>query len=200
MAYTHQSRIFVVGAQLRSLAALDVVAVRHAVTVRQFPGRQDCLQQLRKTPCDLLIIDLATPAETLDMLTQARQLWPWQSSLVLVEKGQVSHAVSALKAGAADCLEKPICQDHLLSAIEQELRRTAALRAANVTLTQMELTIVHLILAGKTSKDIAHQLNRSKRTIDVHREKIYHKLGVSSPLGMVKWAISAGVVDWQGNR
>lgn len=42
---------------------------------------------------------------------------PWVSSLALIEHAGVRSAVRAIKAGACDCLKKPVQEEHLIRAM-----------------------------------------------------------------------------------
>ncbi|MEN6428926.1 MAG: response regulator transcription factor [Phycisphaerales bacterium] len=170
-----------------------MASAKYEAVICQFSGCRDCLQRLLDMPCDVLIVDWdEAGTEARDMIVQARHMWPWQSCIALVGKGAVEPAVVAMKAGASDCLEKSTDPGPLLLAIEQGLCRAAALFPSGTSLTRTQLAVLHLILAGRTSRDIAERLGRSKRTVDVHRRNIFHKLGLRSSLEVMKWAMSTG--------
>jgi len=61
-------------------------------------------------------------------------------------------------------------------------------------LTKREIQILQLILAGKTNKQIARALSRSRRTIEYHRNRLMHKLNVHNAAELVKRAIAIGIV------
>jgi two-component system response regulator FixJ len=69
----------------------------------------------------------------------------------------------------------------------------ASLPRTHRALTEMEIQIVQSILAGKTSQDIAANLCRSKRTIDVHRKNIMRKLQAGSLVDLVQRALAMGL-------
>ncbi|MEN6337116.1 MAG: response regulator transcription factor [Phycisphaerales bacterium] len=161
-----------------------------------FSQGQDCLEKLSAKPCDILIVDLeGSEGEGLDLLTQVRRMAPWVSTVAIVERAAVPAAVKAVKAGACECLEKPVSADRLGEAIEKQLVRVALLPRSHRALTQMEIQILQLILAGKTSQDIAAHLHRSKRTIDVHRKNIMRKLQAASLVDLIKRALGMGLID-----
>ena len=56
-------------------------------------------------------------------------------------------------------------------------------------LTSREIEIVKLICQEKSSSDIAHELFLSTGTVDTHRKNILNKLGVTSTVGLVKYAL-----------
>lgn len=173
---------------------LGRIAKQLGVLLRCFERPDDCLRYLSKCCCDLLVIDLEESAgEGLQVLRKARDVCPWPARLVLVAGHGTADAVEAMKAGATECLPKPVQEELLLSVIQRELNRMESSDVNSpAVLTPAELKILNMVLAGRTSKEMAGLLNRSKRTIDAHRSRIMHKLGASSLLDLAKWAVSRG--------
>lgn len=60
-------------------------------------------------------------------------------------------------------------------------------------LTPRELEILQLIIAGKTNKEIAHEVFISKKTVEFHLDHIYSKLGIRTRLMAGIWAIRQGL-------
>ena len=113
--------------------------------------------------------------------------------------GDVPMAVQAMKAGAADFIEKPIGRDELLASIERALeqsrdsaklsawRETAAMRLAGLTARQRQ--IMDLVLAGHPSKNIAADLGISQRTVENHRAAVMKKTGSHSIPALIRLAL-----------
>ena len=190
-------RIYFFGKEFQLPAVLEPALMPHRTSVLSFSRSQDFLQELSEKPCDLFIVDLeGCEAEGLDVLAEVRRMAPWISSLVLVEHAAVHSAVKALKAGACDCLEKPVRHDRLLQVVKAQLGQIAAPAAGpRRSLTRKEIQILQLILDGKTSQDMALELHRSKRTIDVHRKNIMRKLEASSPADLIRRALGMGFIE-----
>ncbi len=110
--------------------------------------------------------------------------------------GDVPMAVSALKKGAVDFIEKPFGDKDMLRLIEQcllldrntrEQRRRARLVAQRLQgLTEREREVMTLIVAGKLNKQIADVLNISIKTVEVHRARIMDKMCVRSLAELVQ--------------
>jgi FixJ family two-component response regulator len=166
-------------------------------SVSEFSRFQECVERLATRPCDLLIVDLADcPEEGFDVIEQARRLTPWVPSLVIVERAAVGCAIRAIRAGAGDCLDKPVPQDRLLTVVRTLLARVdVSTHRRPRALTQTEVQILQLILAGRTSYEMADELNRSKRTIDVHRKNIMRKLQATCLADLIKRALGLGFTD-----
>lgn len=60
-------------------------------------------------------------------------------------------------------------------------------------LTKREVQILHSILAGKTNKQIALMLSRSRRTIEYHRNRLMRKLDARNTAELVKRAVAMGI-------
>jgi two-component system response regulator FixJ len=105
--------------------------------------------------------------------------------------GDISVAVQAIKLGAADFVEKPFApeaiEDAILAAQEQG-RRPAAASSDNplADLTEREREIALALNEGLTNKEIARKFDISPRTVEVHRARIFEKLGVRNVAGLVR--------------
>lgn len=114
--------------------------------------------------------------------------------LFLTGHGDVPMAVSALKKGAFDFLQKPYSDNELVDRIEQALAVDASMRQhdANASertkqlnlrlgsLTERERDVMQRVAAGKMNKVIADELCISLRTVEVHRARVFAKLKVRS--------------------
>ena len=110
--------------------------------------------------------------------------------IMLTAHGDVPHAVAALKLGAADFLEKPFDDERLLALIADCMARDASARAEHLrlshvrealsALTEREREVMALVLGGKLNKQIADELAISMKTVEVHRARVFDKMGVKS--------------------
>jgi two-component system response regulator DctR len=110
--------------------------------------------------------------------------------LFLTGHGDIPMVVEALKKGAFDFLEKPYSDNALVDRIEQALAVAAAMQAQGAqaaerdarlaSLTEREHEVMLRVAAGKLNKVIADELHVSVRTVEVHRARVFAKLGVRS--------------------
>jgi two-component system CheB/CheR fusion protein len=117
-------------------------------------------------------------------------------------------AVTAMKAGATDFIEKPIGYDNLLAAIDQaiDLSRDATKRTAwreraashIADLTARQRQIMALVLAGHPSKNIAADLGISQRTVENHRASIMKRTGAHSLPALARLAVTAALTESEG--
>ena len=163
-----------------------------------FPDGDSCMEQLPSLvgarKCDLLITDVRMPGKSgMDVLKEAMRIAPWLPTIVMTSYADVPMSVQALKAGAYDFIEKPLNADEFLGVIRVALRQTEAESPLiGKSLTKTERIVLRLILQGMCNRRIAYVLQRSERTIEVHRSHVMQKLGVDNIVDLVKRATSMG--------
>ena len=121
--------------------------------------------------------------------------------VIMTAHADVPMAVRAIRAGAADFVEKPFAGTQLLESIRQAIaraapRRSAAdagLRARFAGLTPREHEVMQQMVIGLPNKLIAHRLGMSPRTVEIHRGRVMQKTGADSLSHLVRMAIRAGL-------
>jgi FixJ family two-component response regulator len=116
--------------------------------------------------------------------------------IILTGFAEVATAVTALKRGAFDFIEKPFSEQLLLESIHraidvdrQRLRmeaQRACLKSRISCLTTRERQVMHLMVAGYANKVIATELDISERTVEVHRARVMQKMHASSLASLVR--------------
>ena len=109
--------------------------------------------------------------------------------IFLTGYGTVPAAVRALQAGAIDFLEKPFDPAALLARVREALARDRERRAEARrlgALTRRERETLEHVARGDTNKVIAANLGISVRTVELHRARGLHKLGVRSVAELVR--------------
>jgi two-component system response regulator DctR len=110
--------------------------------------------------------------------------------IFLTGHADVPTAVDAVKRGAFDFCEKPFSDNALVDRIEQALaqsqehlasaRLAAEQRQRMADLTEREHEVMTRVIQGLPNKLIADQLGISVRTVEVHRARVFEKMGVKS--------------------
>ncbi len=140
-----------------------------------------------------LVLDIRMPGTSglalFERLADAGWL-PRLPVIFLTGHGDVPTAVSAVKRGAFDFVEKPFSNNALVDRIEQALALSAeALSARRAVvqgqraldeLTEREREVMRLVIEGRPNKLIADALNISVRTVEVHRARVFDKMDVRS--------------------
>jgi FixJ family two-component response regulator len=167
---------------------------QNGLRVSCFGCPKECLRQLNAKRCDLLITDLRLPEMNgIDLMHETRRRNPWLPVLIITGYGDIPTAVKAIRAGANDFIEKPLDKKSFLSKVKSLLPENGNHRHVGQSLTQREKRILKLVLDGKSNREIADFLNRSRRTTEVHRANIKHKLGADSLVDPVKRAAQMGL-------
>ncbi len=117
-------------------------------------------------------------------------LLPTLPVIFLTGHADVPTAVDAVKRGAFDFCEKPFSDNALVDRIEQALACSAQalaqrsesthLQARLAGLTDRERDVMRLVVGGLPNKLVADQLDISVRTVEVHRARVFDKMGVKS--------------------
>jgi two-component system CheB/CheR fusion protein len=156
------------------------------------PGREGCL-----------VIDALLPGmDGFELLARLKADKSTPPSIMITGHGDVSMAVKAMRAGAADFIEKPFGHEELVASITHALeqvpgaarsedRRMVAASHLN-GLTTRQRQILDLVLAGHPSKNIAADLSISQRTVENHRAAIMRKTGSRSIPALIRLAVVAG--------
>ena len=197
MANNAKKHIFFVEDEPKVRKPVGRILEQVGFKVSYFSRTSDCLEQLRSRLCDLLIIDVKTTGVNgIEPLQKAKLIIPSLPVLVIIRSGDLPMAVTALKTGASDIIEKPLNRKSLLSTVELTLKRESRTHSLeNALLTKTEMGILRLILDGKSNKEIAHLLHRSVRTIEVHRSHIMRKLGVNNVVHLVEKSIAMRLIE-----
>jgi len=181
--------------------SLSVLLESADLSVRTYESATAFLDALPGLGAGCVLTDVQMPG--LDGLALQRRLTALGIRLpviVMTGHGDVPIAVEALKAGAADFLEKPFDDAQLLSAVQNALaasRRTQDADAATAqiarrlaSLTPREREVLDKLVAGQPNKTIAYDLGSSPRTVEVHRARVMEKMGVRSLAELVRMTIA----------
>ena len=167
------------------------------LAVRTFAAAEDFLAACGDAMAGCIVLDVRMPGMSGLELYEKMNLRQCTLPVIFITgHGDVPMAVSALKKGAVDFIEKPFNDKELLRVIGQCLERESATRQQRqregeaarrlAGLTEREREVMDLILAGKLNKQVADVLNISIKTVEVHRARIMDKMGVRSVAELVQ--------------
>ncbi|MGH1570680.1 response regulator transcription factor [Methylobacterium sp. P31] len=145
-----------------------------------------------------IVADLRMPhIDGLTMLTRLRAAGSMIPVVIMTGHGDIPTAVRAMKLGACDFLEKPFAAPLLLDAVREALaiggggppaNDDAAFTQRVNSLTGRERDVLHLVLLGRTNKEIGQALEISHRTVEIHRAKVMTKTGCECVQTLVRRA------------
>lgn len=122
-------RLMVLDDEQRMVDILAMVLRREGYEVCPFIQSAAALEALRNEPCDLLLTDLKMPGvDGLEVLRQARAIDPELPVILLTAHATVQTAITAMRDGAFDYVEKPFDNDELKTLVRRALDVTRLAR------------------------------------------------------------------------
>jgi two-component system response regulator FixJ len=119
--------------------------------------------------------------------------------ILITGHGDIDMAVSAIKSGAFNFIEKPFDEARLLASIRNalEIARQRALDAAETkelharlqTLSERQRQVMELAVAGLSNKEIGSRLNISPKTVENHRAWVMERTGAKNLAELVRIAM-----------
>jgi two-component system, LuxR family, response regulator FixJ len=200
---TTEATVFVVDDNAGVRKSLQTLMESAGLAVETYASAEEFLAAYHPEQAGCLVLDVRLRhASGLDLQDELRRRNVTLPIIVLTGYGSVSTSVRALKAGAIDFLQKPgppkVLLERVRAAIEVDRRaRTATAGRATVLerlahLTPREREVMELLVAGKTSKEIASALRVSVRTVEGHRRIVLSKANVSSAAQLVRVVLGVG--------
>lgn len=154
--------------------------------VRAYTRAEELLARGAAIEPGCIVSDVRMPGmDGLTLLRRLRASGQTMPLMLITGHGDISMAVTAMKAGAIDFLEKPFEADELLAAIETALRHSPSSgRAEDANsslqrlqkLTSREREVLEQLVTGRSNKEIAARLGISPRTVEFHRAHVMEKL------------------------
>jgi DNA-binding NarL/FixJ family response regulator len=155
----------------------------------------------------VIVMDCQLPEMSgLDATRRILQSYPETAILMLSMHSEDTLVRQALEAGARGYVLKNAMDLDLANAIkgvaagksviDPQVKRTESLKGEREAgLTSRELEILQHIVAGKSNKEIASELDLSVNTVSVHRANIMDRLGIHKTAELVVYAIRNGLVN-----
>ena len=177
----------------------DMEVVAEAVN-----GKETVQLALQQRP-DVLLIDLRMPQlNGVEAIHAIRAEWPQARMIILTTYDGDEDIYRALQAGAQAYLLKGMPRTELLDTIRAihaghkrippEVAAKLAERISASQLTERELEVLQLIVAGQSNKEIGNSLSITEGTVKAHVNSILGKLGVHDRTQAVTEAIRRGII------
>ena len=169
-----------------------------------FASTEDFLGARRREIPGCLVLDVRLPGMTgLELQGEMGRTGIGIPIVFVTGHGDIPMVSRAMKAGAVEFLTKPFQRQELLAAIRQALdrdrarreqeRKLSALRSRFEKLTSRQREVLHFVVGGFTSKEIAAELGLSEITIKVHRSQMMQKMGADTLASLVQLAGKLGI-------
>jgi len=151
-------------------------------------------------------------AEAFSAAARLRERSPGVRVVILSMHAGEEYVLQALRAGAVGYLLKDAATGELELALRSVMRgeswfspavsrqvvegyvqRVGGEPGADV-LTTRQREVLRLVAGGKSTKEIAFDLNLSVKTVETHRAQIMERLGIRDVAGLVRYALRTGLV------
>ena len=197
----HTGVVYLVDDEAVVREALAFLLGSRGLVVHSFeggPALQAFLSRMPKPVRGVFLLDVRMePISGLRLQEQLVEDGIRNPVLFLSGHGDIPMVVEALKKGAFDFLEKPYSDNTLVDRIEQALAVEAAMHTQDTqaaeqsarlaSLSEREREVMVRVAAGKLNKVIGDELHIAVRTVEVHRARVFSKLGVRSAAELAGW-------------
>jgi two-component system, NarL family, response regulator NreC len=187
---------------------------------------EEAVRMAQETKPDVVIMDISMP--NLDGIAATKVIkdkLPDVKVVILTVHEDEEYAYQVLRAGASGYVLKNAGKKDIFKAIESAVSgqrffspgisnlivesfikraneqpkvESVPASSADQPLTKRELEVLKFIALGQTNRQIADTLFLSFRTVNTHRANIMQKLGIHETAGLVRYAISIGLVNSGG--
>jgi two-component system response regulator TtrR len=169
----------------------------NGVAVQTFATAAEFIAAYKEGGLACLVLDVRLPGMSgLELQDYLRQKGIEIPIVFVSGHGDVPTAVSAIKGGAVDFIQKPFGYREVLQIIQRAFERDAEIREKRArrsqlaerlaSLTEREREVMQRVIEGKLNKVIADELGISVKTVEFHRAKVMEKMGVDSVAGLVQ--------------
>lgn len=161
----------------------DFAAFQQSISAGFFQARRVCL-----------LLDMRMETNGLVVQRWLADSHPDLPIIFVSGESEVAEAISALKAGAAEFLLKPVESEQLIAAVDaalsprvSEADQRPAMPAGFERLSAREIQVLELVVQGMRSQAIADGLGITLRTVKMHRGNIMAKVGVKNVAQLVSF-------------
>ena len=173
----------------------------------------EVLNQVRDHGSDLLLLDMNMPGISgVDLIGRVKLCRATLPILVFTMHNDAQLATRALKAGASGFISKGSDHEELLAAIRKvgaggkyidpvvaehiALEATSTkLQLPHASLSDRELEVFRLLVAGMGVNEIAEKLCISHKTVSTHKTRLMEKMNLNNIADLVRYAMQYGLTD-----
>jgi two-component system CheB/CheR fusion protein len=197
--------IFIVDDDDQIREALRELLEADGRVVEDFSDCDSFLKAYRVGQGACLLVDAYLPGMSgLELINRLRELGHTLPAVMITGNSDVAMAVSAMKVGASDFIEKPVGGAELLRSVDRAIAQTRNAETLTAwrreaaqhleTLTERQREVMVMVLAGHPNKNIAADLHISQRTVENHRASIMRKTECKSLPALARLALAASPV------
>jgi DNA-binding NarL/FixJ family response regulator len=186
------------------------------IVVAQASDGVTAIEQALRVRPDVAIVDISMPGlNGVEVVRRLHNELPATRTLVLTMHEDEEYVLHVVRAGASGYLLKDSPISELINAVKQLHAGRAHFGAAAARvlaqqvqkpesergtdpygrLTNREREVFHLVVEGRTSKEIAAKLGISLKTAENHRASVLDKLDARNTADLVRYAVRRGLLD-----
>jgi two-component system response regulator NreC len=173
----------------------------------------EAVEKARATRPEVAVIDLTMPRLSgLEAVRRIHEEMPQVRILALTVHEEEEYVLPVVRAGASGYLVKDSAVAELLAAVRalhsgqgyfgpqaarvlaEQSRQPSTIADPYGSLSPREREVFHLVIAGRTTKEVAHDLGISAKTADNHRCRLMEKLAVHNTAELVRYAALRGLL------
>jgi FixJ family two-component response regulator len=202
---TSRGEIFVVDDDPAVRETLSVVLSAGGYQVICFADGAALLAVARSRTPSCILLDVHIPGKSgLDILKELHGEDYPAPIFMISGQGDIAMAVSSIKSGALDFIEKPFRGSEIVARLDEAIdayaRRQAQHSGSNVSLlhfpgreplTRREREVLEQFTSGASNKEAGRHLGISPRTIEDHRANIMKKLGARNAADLIRIVMTA---------
>jgi two-component system, LuxR family, response regulator FixJ len=180
-----------------ALESLRLLLQSRGMSVCGFASAEAFLASLREGLPQCVVSDVRLPGLSgVDLQRALKRQGNDVPVILITGHGDIAMAVTAMKEGAFDFVEKPYDAEHLIANIERALAAGLELRSKEsqrqelmerlAELSPRQKEVMHLVANGLSNKEIALRLGISPRTVENYRAWVMERMGAANLAELVR--------------
>lgn len=199
---TDSAQVFIVDDHEPTRQVLHRLMESAGLSAKAYAGAVEFLAELDAQAHACLVLDHQMPGMTgLELIRHLRSRAVDMPVVVVTGHGDVFTAVECMKLGVSDVMPKPVDDVLLVEKVQHALRvhaghrqtlaEMADIRGRLAALTDRERELLEMLVAGRSSKQIAFELGLSLKTVENHRSHLLTKMQAANVADLVRMSVTA---------
>ncbi|MCL1052019.1 response regulator transcription factor [Shewanella abyssi] len=162
---------------------------------------EELIELVKKHDPDLVITDISMPGMTgIAAVAALKRIKKNLRVICLTMHDEQEYAEGAIAAGALGYVLKHEATDDLIDAVnnvlagKQYLSKSVQVTDSSPSLSARQLSVLRLLVQGKSAKQVADELFISPRTVEFHKYSIMKLIDAKTSAELIQYALSHGLV------
>lgn len=192
--------VYVIDDDEGSRRSIEYLLSMHGIPSIAFDSARRFLSLVNKEPLGCIVTDLNMPEMTgLEFFRHVQSMGWTIPTIIITAYGEVKSCANAFTAGVMDYLEKPVPPEMFITRIRASLadaikhyesgQRKVDAQKKLESLTNKELEVLELLVAGQSMKNIAAMFGTSFQAVSRHRQRILDKLELEGDVALARWVL-----------